>query len=116
MKKSIAFISILLLTACSSGNETPKGVLPISKMKMVIWDMSLADAMATQQYTLRKDSQRIIATGLYNKVFSLQKIDKATFYKSFAYYEAHPPLLQILFDSVNAYGTRQKAKVYQKGI
>jgi len=116
MKKLVVFIFILLLTACSSGDEMPKGILPISKMKTVIWDMSLADAMASQKYILNKDSQRIMVTGLYSKIFSLQKIDKATFYKSFAYYEAHPTVLQTLFDSVNAYGTRQKAKVYQKGL
>lgn len=114
MKKHIAFTCIVLLTACSSGNEMPKGVLPISTMKTVIWDLSLADAMASQKYTLNKDSQRMMVTGLYSKVFSLHKIDKATFYKSFAYYEAHPTALQALFDSVNAYGSRQKVKVYQK--
>jgi hypothetical protein len=114
MMKQFAFILLLLLTACSQENEMPKDVLPVSKMKMVIWDMSLADNMATDKYMLNKDSQRIMATGLYQKVFSLHKINKATFYKSFAYYEAHPTALQTLFDSVNAYGMREKANLYQK--
>ena len=116
MKKLLSFIFLLLLTACSSNDEIPKEVLPISKMKVVVWEMSLADAMASEKYALKKDSQRIMVTGLYSKIFRLQKINKATFYKSFADYEAHPPVMQTLFDSVNAYGTRQKTKAYQKGI
>ena len=114
MKKLISSILVLLLISCSAGDEMPKTVLPISKMKVVIWDMSLADAMASEKYAIKKDSQRIMVTGLYNKVFSLHQINKSTFYKSFAYYEAHPTVMQTLFDSVNAYGNRQKGKVYQR--
>src|SRR3954451_3723783 len=114
MKKLSSFIFILLLISCSAGDEMPKNILPISKMKVVIWDMSLADAMANQKYAINKDSQRMMVTGLYSKIFSLHQINKSTFYKSFAYYEAHPTVMQTLFDSVNAYGNRQKGKVYQR--
>src|SRR4051794_37538268 len=114
MKKFFVFIFILLLTSCSSGNEMPKDVLPIDRMKIIIWDMSLADNMASEKYMINKDSQRIMVTGLYQKVFKLHKIDKTNFYKSYAYYESHPTVMQVLFDSVNAYGIRQKTKVYQK--
>jgi hypothetical protein len=116
MKKRFAFIFIVLLTACSSGDKMPKDVLPVSKMKAIIWDMSLADNMASEKYAIKRDSQRIMVTGLYQKIFNLHKIDKASFYKSYAYYEAHPTEMRVLFDSVNAYGLRQKAKVYQKNL
>jgi hypothetical protein len=116
MKKYLAIIFILLLTSCSAGDKVPKDVLPVNKMKAIIWDMSLAENMASEKYVINKDSQRIMVTGLYQKIFNLHKIDKTSFYKSYAYYEAHPKVLQELFDSVNAYGLRQKTKVYQKGI
>ena len=116
MKKLLVFIYILLLTSCSSGDEMPKDVLPVSKMKTIIWDMTLADNVASDKYLINKDSQRIMVTGLYQKIFKLHKTDKANFYKSYGYYEAHPKVLQVLFDSVNAYGLRQKAKVYQKSL
>src|SRR4051812_41754502 len=116
MNKLFAFIFIVLLTACSPDDKMPKEVLPVSKMKTVIWDMSLADNMASEKYVINKDSQRIMVTGLYQKIFNLHKINKTNFYKSYAYYEAHPQVLQQLFDSVSAYGLRQKATVYQKGM
>ena len=90
--------------------------MPVNKMKVIIWDMSLADIMASEKYVINKDSQRIMVTGLYQKIFSLHKINKANFYKSYTYYEAHPLVMQQLFDSVNAYGLRQKATVYQKSL
>jgi len=116
MKRLTTIIFFLLLTSCTSGDKIPKDVLPVNKMKTVIWDMSLADNMASEKYLIKKDSQRIMVTGLYQKIFNLHKIDKNSFYKSYAYYEAHPLVLKELFDSVNAYGMRQKAKAYQKGI
>src|SRR4051794_18312599 len=116
MKKHFAPIFIVLLTSCTSGNKMPEDVMPISKMKTIVWDMSLADNMATEKYVINKDSQRMMVTGLYQKIFKLHKIDKSSFYKSYAYYEAHPAELQVLFDSVNAYGLRQKTKVYQKKL
>jgi hypothetical protein len=87
MKKPLTIIFILLLTSCSSGDKIPKDVLPINKMKAIIWDMSLADNMASEKYLIKKDSQRIMVTGLYQKIFSLHKIDKTSFYKSYAYYD-----------------------------
>lgn len=116
MKKYFTFISILLFTACMPNEEIPEGVMPPIKMQAIIWDMSLADNMASDKYALNRDSQSIMVTGLYQKVFSLHKIDKSTFYKSYAYYEAHPTQLQVLFDSVTAYGNREKAKSYQRNF
>jgi uncharacterized protein YcfL len=113
MKKIIASLFLVLLISCSAEDKIPKDVLPVSKMQPVIWDMSLADNLASEKYTLNRDSQRMMVTGLYQKIFRLHKINKAAFYKSYAYYEAHPVILQTLFDSVSAYGTRQKAKAYQ---
>jgi hypothetical protein len=116
MRKLTFFICIILLSSCAEKEELPPGVLPLDKMKLVIWDMSLADNMASEKYVVDRDSQRMMATGLYQKVFNLHKVDKATFYKSYAYYEARPLMLQTLFDSVSAYGTRQKAKSFQKSV
>jgi hypothetical protein len=116
MKRLIIILFVLQLTSCSSADKMPKDVFPLNKMKVIIWDMSLADNLASEKYVINKDSQRIMATGLYQKIFRLYKIDKNSFYKSYTYYEAHPQILKELFDSVNAYGMRQKTKIYQKGI
>ena len=114
MRKNFVFLFLLFLTSCASDDEMPKDILPLSKMKLVVWDMSLAGNMAAEKYVLNKDSQRMMATGLYQKILNLHKIDKVSFYKSYAYYEAHPVLLQTLFDSISAYGTRQKTKSFEK--
>lgn len=114
MRIPFLFVIMLLVfvAGCSSGDKMPKDVMPVSTMKVLIWEMSVADQVAADKYTLNKDSQRITATGLYQQVFALHKIDKPGFYRSFAYYEAHPNELKVLFDSAAAYGNRMKAKSY----
>ncbi len=116
MRKLLVCLGILLLIACSSNDKLPPDILPLNTMKTIIWDMTVAGNLASDKYVLRKDSQRIMTTGLYRKVFDLHKINKAAFYKSYGYYEAHPQELKILFDSISNYGMRQKSLSYQKGL
>ncbi len=80
----------------------------------MVWDMEMADQKAAERFPEKKDSLRMEATSLYQQVFTKHKTDKKTFYKSFAYYESHPALLKILFDSVSNYSSRQKSALYKK--
>ena len=46
-------------------------------------------------------------SNLYAHVFKIHNTNRKQFYRSFTYYEQHPDLLKILFDSLNT-GVRKK--------
>ncbi len=115
MKKSFITLSVLcLLFSCKHGSRIPPGVMPVNKMKMVVWEMEVADQKATERFLLSKDSLRMEATSLYQQVFTKYKTNKTDFYKSFSFYESNPDIMKVLFDSVSEYGNRQKAAAYKK--
>jgi hypothetical protein len=104
----IIFIAISLF-ACKSKKEGPK-ILPISTMKLVLWDILKADEWYTQ--TAIRDSLHTRVNEnflLYEEVYKVHHIDKAQFYSSYKFYETHPDQFKVLIDSVVAYGDRDKA-------
>jgi len=114
--KSILLIAVafLFFLSCTDNKALPADIFPVSKMKVIVWDMEIADQTAINKYTYKKDSLRMEATGLYQQVFARHKTDKKTFYKSLAYYQSYPDLMKVLFDSVTSYGTRQKNSAYKR--
>ncbi len=115
MRYFVLFTFVVLTgSSCSQKDKLPPDVFPVNKMKMIVWDMEVADQTASDKFLIQKDSQRMEATSLYQQVFVKYKIDKKAFYKSFSYYESRPEILKVLFDSVSRYGNRQKQKAYQK--
>ena len=111
---SFAILMLLLVSSCSRKSKLPPDVFPVDKMKAIVWDMEVADQKASEKFLTQKDSLRMEATSLYQQVLVKYKTDRATFYKSFSYYETHPDLLKVLFDSVSNYGNRQKTAVFKK--
>lgn len=115
MKLVIILLFILsLFTACSSKGKIPPGVLHINAMKPIVWDMIVTEQNIAATDPVRIDSFKLPLLAGYEKVFAVHKIDKNTFYKSFDFYEAHPDLLKVLMDSVNSYGMRKKAELYNR--
>ncbi|MCX6262913.1 MAG: DUF4296 domain-containing protein [Bacteroidetes bacterium] len=102
-----------LLAACKGGGN--EQVLSINQMKVIVWDMLKADELyAVQQ---GKDSTiRIQKKNLtyYETIFAYHKISRTTFYKAFAYYEAHPLQMKELIDTLDQYATREKNRSFQR--
>ena len=114
MKKWMSVFMLSLIFSCS-GNNLPRGVLPKDKMEKVIWDMIEVDQY-WREYVLRdslKIDTRQARFDLYERVFQIHKISKATFDKSFEYYAAHPKLLKDVFDSLSVSGTRRQRDFYK---
>lgn len=107
MKRRIAciFCLTIFLTFCKSN----KGILPINQMKVVMWDMLLADNWFAQTIikdsTAQKNKKNI---HLYESVFKQDGTTKEQFYKSYRYYQTNKKEMTILLDSLEAYGTRAK--------
>ncbi len=113
MKQWLSFVFALFCLSCSNKDKLPPDVFPMNKMKMMVWDLEVAEQTATARFLMKPDSLRMDATSLYLQVFQKYKTDKAGFYKSMNYYQAHPDILQTLFDSVAAYGTRKRTDLYK---
>jgi len=105
--------AFVCFVSCNSG--TPKNVLPVSTMKVVMFDMLKADEwyarkLAGDTLMLRiKDD-----IPLYEQVFAIHKLTKKEFFDSYHYYEAHPIAYKELIDSLETYANKQKLKTIKK--
>lgn len=69
------------------------------------------------QEIVNKDSTKNFKTESYiitEKIFSIHNIDRAKFEKSINFYEKHPALVKIIFDSLNAVQTRKNFMQLEK--
>lgn len=110
----MCFTVICILVACTTQDKKiPKEIMPVDKMKIVVWDMVQAGNYAA--ILKEKDTSiKKINTAYTAEVLKLHNISKSEFFKSFDFYVAHPELNKQLFDSLNAYGQRQRANLYKK--
>jgi len=107
-----------MLLACSSKNDIPADVLERKKMESLMWDMIQADQYY-REYLIRdsvgKDIQQM-RYNLYEEVFKIHKISRATFEKSYDYYSNRPKLMKDIFDSLSANGNRKLQDFYKPAI
>lgn len=103
MRTAFLSIGVLLLVSCSRKNKIPRDVLPQSKMQTVLWDLMRADQFLAD-YVLSKDStadktkERL---KYYQQVFSIHKISREEFDRSYNYYNTKPELLRAMMDSIS---------------
>jgi hypothetical protein len=102
------------LTACNTRKSKFKP-LPLDQMKLITWDMMKAAEwyllIISKDSTLRNKKEDI---RLYAQVFKIYGVTKEQYYDSYKYYEAHPTEFKILADSLEAYSTREKNRIYEK--
>lgn len=110
---------IFFLFSCGQQKPGKNGILSVNAMKLVMWDMVQTDEFAN--IYVRKDSTLNIkkeTDTLYQKVFTLHKIDSTRFFKSFDFYKKHPSNYKILMDSLYAYANRERENRFyiNKGV
>ena len=115
-KNSTRRFLIVLVTALSSlsCNQYPSDVLPPDKMKVVFFDMMLADEF--QNYYAGRDTMfnfDSIRAQNYLDILKLHKIDSNLFKRSIEYYKGDIIAFGILIDSVNQYASREREKRFQ---
>jgi hypothetical protein len=115
IKRAGIFCIMLVLFSCAEKGKVPKGIIPPEEMKLIVWDLMRADEPA---YKLKLDSSINTTNNklmvMYNTVFAIHKISRNEFYKSYAYYEAHPDIHKEMMDSVQAFANRQQIKQYTR--
>ena len=113
IKRLIYLFAIVFLVACNNG--TPKNVLPVNTMKVVMFDMLKADEWYARKLVgdtlLLKVKEDI---PLYEQVFAVHKLTKKQFFDSYHYYEAHPVAYKELVDSLESFANLQKLKILKK--
>jgi hypothetical protein len=115
MSKSCAWIIFFIACIDCTPEERriPSDILPVDTMKTIVWNMTEAGEYAL--YQKEKDSTlKSLNTAYFIEVLKIHHVDKTTFIKSFDYYQSHPYLNKILFDSISAYSARQRTELYKK--
>jgi DNA-directed RNA polymerase len=108
MKKA-AYICLLFIFIGCSSKPAPKDILSVDKMQKVVYDL-----MQVDQYLnnfVIKDSLADIKkkrSVYYEQVFKLNNTNRKEFYTSYKYYQQHPDMQKVLFDSISAKAGRGK--------
>ena len=115
MRQRLVYLLLVFVLLAGCNGSTPKNVLPVNTMKVVMFDMLKADEwyarkLAGDTLMLRiKDD-----IPLYEQVFAVHKLTKKEFFDSYHYYEAHPIAYKELVDSLESYANMQKLKTIKK--
>jgi hypothetical protein len=97
----IIFFAASFLFACSDKDKLPKGVLPVSQMKEVMWDMIRAGELLDGVAFVKDSSNKAaVSQQWFNKIYELHKIKKEQFEKSYSFYKEHPRLMKEILDSL----------------
>jgi len=116
MKISVSWLCIsMLLLSCGKNQSSEGNILSADKMQAVMWDFIQADAYT--EFYLKKDSSKNASlqnAALQKKIFSIHKITKEDFYKSFDYYSGHSSDMRTILDSISAKAERQRSKMMER--
>ena len=109
--KSIFFlllVSMVVLLSCSE-DTGPKPALSQMEMVPLVYQLMLVDEISID-YQNRDSTRRLdsVRARKYDQVFDLNKVDYKTFKESYDYYLARPDQLKLIFDSVEAFGNRDR--------
>ena len=103
-----------VLFACTTKDKKiPKEIMPIDKMKLIVWDLSQAGAYASM--LKEKDTSiKTVNTAYLAEVLKMHNMSKKDFFTSFDFYQQNPVLNKELFDSVTAFAQRQRGLLYKR--
>jgi hypothetical protein len=109
--KSIFFlllVSMVVLLSCSE-DTGPKPALSQMEMVPLVYQLMLVDEISID-YQNRDSTRRLdsVRARKYDQVFDLNNVDYKTFKESYDYYLARPDQLKLIFDSVEAFGNRDR--------
>src|SRR5689334_7133766 len=115
MRHVLLFALAIIVVSCHHSEEIPKDVLPMDKMKTVLWDLLTAGQFLTT-YVLPKDTVDKTATSerIYGEVFQVNHITREEFEKSFTFYKQHPEYMLPLLDSLNKQETYSLGRLQRR--
>ncbi len=103
------FFLLILSISCNDNSNIPSGIIKPDQMQQIFWDLIRGDVLADE--TVKNDLHKNIKnerSAIAEKIFSIHKINDKIFQSSLAFYEKHPDLIKIIFDSLNAKQANKK--------
>jgi hypothetical protein len=112
VNKQLSFLILILsvLVACKRKEVMQKEVLGLKKMKIVMYDLILAESLQE----IRPVDYPLGDISLRDHVLKSHGLNKTSFQKSLDYYQQHPQLYKQLADSLAAYSSTQTAHILQE--
>jgi Domain of unknown function (DUF4296) len=110
MMRNFLLALLVFVSSCRDNNELPEGVLKPEKMKLVLMDVIKAEAYTAE--ILKTDTTKNGLeenSRLQQQVFSIHKVSKEEFYRSFMYYKEHAGVFKVMLDSMVTQGYRNKS-------
>lgn len=110
--KKIIIIGVLFFVACTSKKSEEESLLPITIMQKTVWQLMQVDEYLSRQVQTDTTIQPSLEKAkYYQRVFNLNKVDRAQFYTTMDYLDRHPVALKELMDSVEALSKREKLEL-----
>ncbi len=112
------FLILLFMGLVYSGCRVTgkKKIIGVDSMKVMMWDLMRADElyqrMIIKDSTAKKRKENI---RLYEAVLLLHKTTKGKFDTSYKFYASNPVKFKVLIDSLDAFATRERSKVFNYG-
>jgi len=110
----ISAAMLCMLVSCASDDDIPSSVISLEQMKFIMYDVLRAQELATLTNATDTTQAKLKGAELLQQVFTIHKITREDFYKSFSFYESHPDQNKILFDSISAYANRKRQDMYMR--
>lgn len=102
---------ILIVSCIPQDKQVPDVYIQPDKMKLLLYDMYLADAYNSERLvrdrTLNHQTETV---SYYRRILKNHGISNQQFFKSLHYYKIHPELYSVLTDSLEQYAQRKIGK------
>lgn len=108
MKIAVCICLVFTFIGCSK-SPVPKDILALDKMQKLVYELMQVDEYLNSFVT--KDSAigiKMRRSIYYDQVFKLNNTYRKEFYTSYKYYQQHPDMQKVLFDSLSAKTGRRK--------
>jgi hypothetical protein len=89
-------LSFLLMTGCKPG--VPKDLIQPDKMALVLHDIHIFDGYVNTISNI--DTPKAVAASYYLGIYKKFAVDSALFARSMSYYNAHPKVMNEIYDEV----------------
>jgi len=100
---ALCFLISMVLSCANESNSAKKRLSP-GKMKLVLYDLLLAESYVQTDTAMRSE-----AAAIRNQVFKNHGLTEKQFQESLSFYQKEPELYKQLADSLSAYSTTQTA-------
>jgi hypothetical protein len=114
MKHLLFMIILSSLVSCKQINDDkPSDLIPQKQMIEVLVDIHVADAVVEQKYGTANPNLAL-TSALYSRIYQNYNITAAQYKTSYKYYEAHPKLMDDMYEQVITELSKKEALMKKK--